>query len=159
MRGPRRRSAMLDLLDSAERLAAAAAIGAAIGLNRNAVGKPTGVKTLGLVAVGSAILVMTGVNFVEQDAKYVDAASRVIQGIVTGIGFIGGGAILRDQEGRSVEGLTTAASVWVTAALGCVCGLGEWKIAALATAVTLAMLLSGDLIERLGQKFYGKPDA
>ena len=150
--------------DIALRLLLAALAGAAFGMNREAKGHAAGLRTTLLVCLAAALamlladILMTTTRRPDHGVISMDVM-RLPLGILTGVGFIGGGAILRDQEGRSVEGLTTAASVWVTAALGCVCGLGEWKIAALATAVTLAMLLSGDLIERLGQKFYGKPDA
>jgi putative Mg2+ transporter-C (MgtC) family protein len=65
----------------------------------------------------------------------------IIQGVMTGISFIGAGVILRDAKTRMVEGLTTAATVWVTAALGIACGLGAWRSAAIAVPVTLVLLV------------------
>jgi putative Mg2+ transporter-C (MgtC) family protein len=77
-------------------------------------------------------------------AENADALSRVVQGIIqgimAGISFIGAGVILRDMQARTVEGLTTAASVWVTAALGIACGLGAWTTGILALAVALVLL-------------------
>jgi putative Mg2+ transporter-C (MgtC) family protein len=77
-------------------------------------------------------------------AENADALSRVVQGIIqgimAGISFIGAGVILRDTQARTVEGLTTAASVWVTAALGIACGLGAWTTVAVALVVALVLL-------------------
>jgi putative Mg2+ transporter-C (MgtC) family protein len=72
----------------------------------------------------------------------------LIQGIMAGISFIGAGVILRDARSGTVEGLTTAATVWVTAALGIACGLGAWLIVALATILTLLLLFAGGWLER-----------
>ena len=107
------------------RLLAALATGMAVGLNRDLSGKPVGMRTLGLVALGAALVVLAGTG---PDGVHLapDAVSRVIQGILTGIGFIGAGVILHDRGGRTVHGLTTAASVWISAALGIAAGLGAW---------------------------------
>jgi putative Mg2+ transporter-C (MgtC) family protein len=69
-----------------------------------------------------------------------DGLSRVIQGIVTGIGFIGAGSILKISEQRDIQGLTTAAGLWMTAAIGVACGLGTIGLALIATAMTLIVL-------------------
>ena len=88
-----------------------------------------------------------------QGPKSVDALSRVvqgaIQGIMAGISFIGAGVILRDRESKTVEGLTTAATVWVTAALGIACGLGAWTIAGVALVLSLGLLLAVGWLERI----------
>ena len=105
---------MIDLAEVILRLGGATLIGTAIGLNRDLHGKPTGVRTLGLVGLGSALVVLS----VAQGSS-VDA-SRIIQGIVTGVGFLGAGVIFR-SEGHHVHGLTTAACVWVTACIGAAC--------------------------------------
>jgi putative Mg2+ transporter-C (MgtC) family protein len=76
----------------------------------------------------------------------------VIQGIMAGISFIGAGVILRDSETRSVEGLTTAATVWVTAALGIACGLAAWRIVGVALALSLVLLVVVAWIERVVPK-------
>ena len=84
-------------------------------------------RTLGLVALGAAVVAVAAIQ-VPGMAENPDAMSRVVQGIIqgvmAGISFIGAGVILRDAKARTVEGLTTAATVWVTAALGIACGLG-----------------------------------
>lgn len=137
------------------RLLAAVAAGAAVGLNRDVAGKSMGARTLALVSLGAAIaaLVAVGDPIV---SPYPDARSRVIQGVLqgvlTGIGFIGAGVIIYHQA--EVKGLTTAATVWVTAALGIACGLGEWTLVVAAVAITLAVLilqpLEDWLVKRLG---------
>src|SRR5438876_39520 len=112
----------MDILDVALRLGAAALIGVALGLNRDLHGKPTGVRTLGLVGIGAALAVLAVSHSSAADA------SRVIQGIVTGIGFLGAGVIIRTSDAQPVHGLTTAACVWLTACMGAACGLGQWLV-------------------------------
>jgi putative Mg2+ transporter-C (MgtC) family protein len=133
----------LGFTDVAVRLGAAALAGALIGINRDLAQKPIGIRTLGLVALGAATVTVAAVQ-VHGMAENADALSRVVQGIIqgimAGISFIGAGVILRDMQARTVEGLTTAASVWVTAALGIACGLGAWTTGILALAVALVLL-------------------
>jgi putative Mg2+ transporter-C (MgtC) family protein len=89
-------------------------------------------------------------------AENPDAMSRVVQGIIqgvmAGISFIGAGVILRDARARTVEGLTTAATVWVTAALGIACGLGRWNVVIVGVAITLFLLVAVAWIEALVSK-------
>ena len=108
-------------LELAMRLGAAALVGAALGLNRDLHGKSTGVRTLGLVGLGSALAVLAFGQASSADT------SRVLQGIVTGIGFLGAGVIVRSNDGDHVHGLTTAACVWLTACIGAPCGASEWR--------------------------------
>src|ERR1700680_2997494 len=138
---------MLDLLDITTRLGAAALVGAAIGLNRYAHNKPTGLRTLSLVATGSAALVLATVD-AANGTLHADAMSRVIQGIMTGVGFLGAGVIIRGPTDDNVRGLTTAAAVWMTAALGALCGIGAWKVTIPLSAVVALVLLVGGPIER-----------
>lgn len=145
---------MIEFLEAAGRLAAAAAIGGAFGLNRNVRGKPVGLKTLALVCVGAAAFVMTCSDMAEPD--HADAVSRVMQGVATGIGFVGAGAILRNADTGDVEGLTTATSVWVTAALGCACGLGEWRIALAGALISTVVLALGKPFQRLVRRLVGR---
>ena len=142
----------LDLTDVSVRLLAAAAAGGLVGLNRDLADKPIGVRTLALVSLGAATVSVAGIQ-VYGMAENADAMSRVVQGIIqgvmAGISFIGAGVILRNVESRSVEGLTTAATVWVSAALGVACGLGAWRTIMIAVPVTLALLFATRLIDRL----------
>src|SRR6266581_6178872 len=101
----------MDIFDIAVRLGVATLVGVLLGLNRDLHGKSTGVRTLGLVCLGSALAVLSIHAVSGTDA------SRVIQGIVTGVGFLGAGVIVRNSKGHHVHGLTTAACVWVTARL------------------------------------------
>ncbi|MBX9846925.1 MAG: MgtC/SapB family protein [Xanthobacteraceae bacterium] len=141
---------VLDFDDIALRLGAAAVVGVLIGINRDLQNKPIGARTLGLVGLGTATVAVSGVQFPGL-AENPDAASRVVQGIIqgvmAGISFIGAGVILRDAKARTVEGLTTAATVWVTAALGIACGLGEWRSVAIAVPVALVLLMVVPWIE------------
>ena len=121
-------------------------------MNRDLADKPVGVRTLALVSLGAATVSVAGIQ-VHGMAENADAMSRVVQGIIqgvmAGISFIGAGVILRNVESRSVEGLTTAATVWVSAALGVACGLGAWRTIMIAVPVTLALLFATRLIDRL----------
>jgi putative Mg2+ transporter-C (MgtC) family protein len=132
----------IDLAETALRLGAAVGAGMVIGLNRDLTQKPIGMRTLGLVALGAAAVAVAAVHF-QNLIDHADALSRVvqglIQGIMAGISFIGAGVILRDARARSVEGLTTAATVWVSAALGIACGLAAWGVVAI--TLTLAVVL------------------
>ncbi|HYP53025.1 MAG TPA: MgtC/SapB family protein [Pyrinomonadaceae bacterium] len=126
------------------RLAAATLLGAAVGIQRERAGKPAGLRTHMLVTLGTAVFILacSGVNM---DS---DGLSRVIQGIVTGIGFIGAGSILKLNEQRDIQGLTTAAGVWMTAAIGVAVGLGSLGIALLSTFFTLIILSFAGRLER-----------
>jgi putative Mg2+ transporter-C (MgtC) family protein len=118
------------------RLVAATLLGAIVGIQRERAGKPAGLRTHILVTLGTAVFVLacSGVGM------SLDGLSRVIQGIVTGIGFIGAGSILKLSEERDIKGLTTAASVWMTAAIGVAVGLGSLGVAVLSTLFTLIIL-------------------
>ena len=130
------------LLDSRQlvrvliRLTAATLLGAVIGMQREKAGKPAGLRTHMLVSLGTAVFVLAcaGVGMSQ------DALSRVIQGIVTGIGFIGGGSILKLSEEHDIKGLTTAAGIWMTAAIGVAVGLGSLGVALLGTIFILMIL-------------------
>jgi putative Mg2+ transporter-C (MgtC) family protein len=126
------------------RLLAATLLGALIGIQRERAGKPAGLRTHMLVTLGTAVFVLAcaGVGMSS------DGLSRVIQGIVTGIGFIGAGSILKLSEERDVQGLTTAAGVWMTAAVGVAVGLGSLGVAILSTLFTLIILSFAKRFER-----------
>ncbi len=140
---------MIGWLDIFIRLGAAMVIGAAVGLNRELHHKSTGVRTLGLVGLGSALAVLAVADDPQADV------SRVIQGVITGIGFLGAGVILhRPTEGK-VHGLTTAATIWVTACMGMLCGLAAWKTVTVAILLTAVLLATGGPFEKWCQKRFG----
>jgi putative Mg2+ transporter-C (MgtC) family protein len=145
----------LSYLEVGLRLGAAAAAGATIGINRDLADKPIGMRTLGLVALGAAVVSVASIQ-VTGMADNPDAMSRVVQGIIqgvmAGISFIGAGVILRDAKARTVEGLTTAATVWVTAALGIACGLGRWNVVVIGVVIALVLLVAVAWVEALGSK-------
>src|SRR5687768_10529994 len=129
--------------DITARLLVALAVGAAIGMERSYSGRAAGFRTHALVSVSSALLMLVTVY----EEIWVDAISsgrlvldptRMAQGIMTGIGFLGAGAILK--AGYTIHGLTTAASIWITAALGILVGVGFYFPALLATGITLGVL-------------------
>jgi putative Mg2+ transporter-C (MgtC) family protein len=118
------------------RLLVAVLLGAVVGIERERAGKAAGLRTHMLVTLGTAVFILacSGAGIAS------DGLSRVVQGIVTGIGFIGGGSILKGADERDVHGLTTAASVWVAAAVGIAVGLGNLGVALLSTLFALAIL-------------------
>ena len=118
------------------RVIAATLLGAVVGLEREKAGKPAGFRTHILVSLGTAIVVLACAG----SQMSMDGLSRVIQGIVTGIGFIGAGSILKLDQERHIQGLTTAAGLWMTAAIGVACGLGTIGLALIATVMTLIVL-------------------
>jgi putative Mg2+ transporter-C (MgtC) family protein len=125
-----------QLLHVLIRLIAASLLGAVIGFQRERAGKPAGLRTHMLVSLGTAVFVLacTAVDM------SLEGLSRVIQGIVTGIGFIGAGNILKLSEERDIQGLTTAAGIWMTAAIGVAVGLGSLGVALLSTVFALVIL-------------------
>ncbi len=126
------------------RLVAATLLGAVVGLQRERAGKPAGLRTHMLVTLGTAVFVISSAGV----GMSLEGLSRVIQGIVTGIGFIGAGSILKLDEERDIRGLTTAAGVWMTAAIGVSCGLGSIGVALLSTIFTIFILSWATRIER-----------
>lgn len=140
------------------RLMAAMVIGMLIGGNRDLHGKPTGMRTLGLVCLGATLVSLAAIR-VGDIAQHPDATSRVVQGILqgvlTGVGFLGAGVVLRDPQRRAVHGLTTAATVWVTAALGIACALASWQLIALGVVMTFVLLVAVRPVERLAERIAG----
>ena len=121
------------------RVVAAALLGALLGAERERAGKPAGLRTHMLVALGAALFVL----FPAEAGMEVADLSRVIQGVATGIGFIGAGTILKRADGEQVEGLTTAASIWLTGAIGMSVGAGQLWLSVVCAAsawVILSML-------------------
>ena len=125
-------------------LAAAWAAGGVIGMERSYHGRAAGFRTHCIVAIAAAAAVMVALIPALQPALFhgpasVDNAGRVAQGIMTGIGFLGAGVIFK--EGVNIQGLTTAASVWATAAIGLLFGVGAYLPGVLATGAVLATLV------------------
>jgi putative Mg2+ transporter-C (MgtC) family protein len=140
------------------RIAGALAIGAMIGFERTFHGRPAGFRTHSLVCVASALLMIVTVyqnlwmTQLEHDAIRTDP-TRMAQGIMTGIGFLGAGVIFK--EGLTVRGLTTAASIWITAAIGILVGIGFWFAAIAGAAATLIVLALFRFVEAmLPSEFY-----
>jgi putative Mg2+ transporter-C (MgtC) family protein len=135
-----------DQVEISLRLCVATIAGMIVGINRDLHNKPIGMRTLGLVSLGSAIVILAG-SVYEGLHFSQDAVSRVVQGILTGLGFLGAGSILRAKDGTEVQGLTTAATVWIAAGLGVTAGLGAWFITAAGTLMTLFLLTYGTRLE------------
>ncbi len=125
------------------RLLAATLLGAVVGFEREKAGKPAGLRTNTLVSLGTAVFVIV----CSEVGMSHDALSRVIQGLVTGIGFIGAGSILKLEGERDIRGLTTAAGVWMSAAIGVCVGLGSVGIAAVTTLLAIIILAVVGAIE------------
>jgi putative Mg2+ transporter-C (MgtC) family protein len=118
------------------RLLFAAILGGVLGYEREMRGKTAGMRTHMLVALGAAFFVI-----VPQKAGFSEeAVSRVLQGLIAGIGFLGAGVILKRQDAGEIMGLTTAASVWLTAAVGVAVGMGRLASAILATGTAFLIL-------------------
>ncbi|MBL0402474.1 MgtC/SapB family protein [Microvirga aerilata] len=147
-----------DQIEMTLRLFGATVAGMIIGINRDIHNKPIGMRTLGLVALGSAIVILSG-SVYEGLHFGQDAVSRVVQGILTGLGFLGAGSILRGKDGTEVQGLTTASTVWIAAALGVTAGLGAWFITIAGTLVTLLLLTYGTRLERRLIRIFGKSNS
>src|SRR5213593_694835 len=142
------------------RILAAVVVGALIGFERTFHGRPAGFRTHSLVCVASALLMLVTVyqsewmTAVPLDAIRTDP-TRMAQGIMTGIGFLGAGVIFK--EGLTVRGLTTAASIWITAAIGILVGIGFYLPLVVTTVVTLGTLSLFLLVERkVPAEFYAQ---
>jgi putative Mg2+ transporter-C (MgtC) family protein len=134
------------------RLLLSAGLGAALGLEREYRRKPAGLRTNILIAIGSALFTILSIAMTVATGD----PSRVAGQIVTGIGFLGGGAILRNRD--TVHGMTTAATIWVNAAIGVACGTGQFALAAVTTAMTLVVLALLPPIEIYFERRAGWPE-
>ena len=118
------------------RVIASVVLGGIVGIEREKAGKPAGFRTHILVSLGTALVVLACAG----SGMSMEGLSRVIQGIVTGIGFIGAGSILKLDKELDIRGLTTAAGLWLTAAVGVACGLGAIGIAIIGAVLALVVL-------------------
>ena len=131
-------------IELAQRLILAALLGAILGFEREVRHKSAGLRTNILISVGAALFTLMSLEL--GDGRTGDPG-RIAAQVVTGVGFLGAGAIMRTDAG--IHGLTTAATVWVNAAVGVTVGGGEYHLAIIATAVTLAALLLLHPLERI----------
>jgi putative Mg2+ transporter-C (MgtC) family protein len=142
-------SAPADLVHLAARLGLAVVLGGVVGLNRELRQKPAGLRTHALVTLGAALVTTLG-TLMTGPLGDSGTLGRLVQGLLAGIGFLGGGVILHRDDTRGVHGLTTAASVWLVAAVGIAVGAGLWSAGAIAIGLALAVLaIGGPIDERL----------
>jgi putative Mg2+ transporter-C (MgtC) family protein len=131
------------------RLFIALFIGGLVGIQRELTHKPAGLRTHMLLALGTALLVVTA----DESGMSKSDLSRVMQGLVTGIGFLGGGAILKLTAEHEIHGLTTAAGIWLTAAASAAAGIGQLALAVVGVCLGLLVLAAFVKVEkRLGHR-------
>jgi len=139
-----------DTLDVGLRLLAATLIGIVLGWERLLRGKPTGIRTLGLVSFAAALVTLSAMH-APGIVGHSDALSRVLQGVdqgvLVGIGFLGGGIILRDLEQHKVRNLTTAAEVWAVAAMGLAAAVAPWAIVGLGVVIFVVLVVVLRMLE------------
>jgi putative Mg2+ transporter-C (MgtC) family protein len=119
----------------------AVALGAIVGAEREKSHKPAGLRTHMLVSLGACLFAMMSTSFGVQPAQ-------VAGGIVAGIGFIGAGTIWAEKD--KVQGITTAASLWATAAIGLTVGIGDYPLAAMVSLLVVVILASNTVLKRIG---------
>lgn len=127
-------------------------LGAVVGWERFLDDKPAGLRTHTLVALGAAGVMVVARGMMGDDPAAEREISRVVQGVITGIGFLGAGSII--QAHGSVRGLTTAASIWVVAAIGVAAGGGQWGFAIALTFLTWVVLRGFEAIEKAWRKHH-----
>ncbi len=128
----------------------AALLGSIIGFERKYIGKEAGIKTFSLIALGAALFVILGKEAVPYfSLSGVYDAGRILSYIVIGVGFLGSGIIL--HRGLHIQGLTTAAGIWVTAAIGIACALGLYLIAAFTALFVIIIFM---VVKRLEENFF-----
>jgi putative Mg2+ transporter-C (MgtC) family protein len=145
---------LLDLPDTAQftrvaiRLLVAVILGGILGFERQRKGKAAGLRTHMLVALGTALFTVAPI----EAGMTISDLSRVLQGIATGVGFIGAGTILKLRDQEEIKGLTTAASVWLTAAIGTAAGAGSLWLPVLGTAFAFVILSALGYLEERAEK-------
>ncbi len=137
------------------RLGLALLVGSALGINRNLRRKPAGIRTHALVSLSTALVTLIAFESTGHDAA---ATSRVVQGLVTGIGFLGAGVIIHHDAEHRVEGLTTAATVWMTAIFGIACGVGQGGIVLVGLVFALGVLVCGRSVEHAMARWLNRGD-
>lgn len=152
-----------DWLNLIARVGLSVTVGGLIGFERQWTGnnRSAGVRTHMVISLGATLFILLPLQ-IPQDYSSVNALSRTIQGIATGVGFIGAGLILQQSHRGKVKGLTSAATIWATAALGTAVGFGLWQLAVVGT-VAMLIVLSGvkqakrPIAVRLGRSAKGSP--
>src|SRR5262249_52108754 len=127
------------------RLGLAVLVGSALGINGTLRRKPAGIRTHALVSLSTALVTLIAFESTGHDPA---ATSRVVQGLVTGIGFLGAGVIIHHDAEHRVEGLTTAATVWMTAIFGIACGVGQGGVVLVGLVFALVVLVCGGFVEQ-----------
>ena len=138
-----------DFIHISVKLFFSAVVGGLIGLERELTNKEAGLRTHMLVSLGSTLFVLA---LVEAGASN-DAVSRAVQGVAAGIGFVGAGNVLKLSSEHRVRGLTTAATIWLTAALGVAVGLGKWWLPVFGALLTLGILMMLVPVEMFLKRF------
>lgn len=150
---------MNDWTEIAVRLGLATLAGVVLGANRWLHHKSAGVKTHALVAIGAALAMLIVMPFdvpvSDANGTSIDAASRVLQGLITGVGFLGAGVIIHNARGKRIQGLTTAASIWITTLLGAAIGSGRLALGAIAIVITSLVLIMGNVVEGFVDRTFG----
>ncbi len=158
----------LTIPEIALRLIVAICLGGLVGLERERKHRPAGFRTMILISLGSAAFLMVGIEAIAEVGRQLHQElpqgqqgiittgqaeiSRVLQGLIGGIGFLGAGAVIQNK--KAVRGLTTAAAVWCTAALGAACGLGLFKLAGLVATGALFTLVVLEIFE---ERYFPEP--
>ena len=136
-------------------LVCAVVLGGAIGFEREINDKPAGLRTNILICLGAATIIIIAKHLALPNS---DGITRIAAGIVTGVGFLGAGALIR--QGSGIQGLTTAASIWLVAAIGIACGAGLYLIAVAVTLLALIVLLGlSPLTKKIHKKFRKSKDS
>lgn len=140
----------IPVLDMALRLAVAAGLALFVGLERELRGKPAGLRSHMLVALGSAAFIIMGFDILhgisDSDSIAKLDPTRVIQGVIGGIGFLGAGSIIR--SGGEIQGITTGASIWLAGAIGVAAGIHNFPLAAMITVLALIITSALGRFER-----------
>ena len=130
------------------RLGLATILGGILGIDRDLHRKPAGVRVLAMVCLGSAAITMASIAAMTGPSKTpADGVLRTVQGVLSGIGFLGAGVIMRAPGKEEVHGITTASSIWISAILGMVFGLGQWELGLSAFGLAWCVLIFGRRIE------------
>ena len=142
------------------RLFVATIFGGILGIDRDLHRKPAGLRVLAMVCMGSAAISMVSVIAVAGTSKPPgDGVLRTIQGVLSGIGFLGAGVIMHAQGKDEVHGITTAASIWIAAILGMICGLGQWMLGLCAFSTAWLILVGGRWLENQILRFAPLPSS